>query len=223
MEEIIKLENIYKNYGKNDKSFSALKNISFCVKKGDYVSIVGNSGSGKSTLMNIIGFLDKQTSGNYYFCGKSTENLNEKQLSEIRANKIGFIFQGFNLISSLSALDNVILPLIYKKVPKKQRESIAISALDKVGLSNKYKNLPSELSGGQCQRVAIARAIATKPEIILADEPTGNLDSTSGKQIEKILNDLHHEGNTILLITHDKELAMRSPRIVKIKDGMLFE
>lgn len=222
MDEIIRLENISKIYGVSGNQLAALDNINLTVKKGEYISIVGNSGSGKSTLMNIIGFLDKQTSGRYYFCGEESNTLKENRLAKIRANNIGFIFQGFNLIPTLSALDNVILPLTYKGISKKERTIIAKTALEKVGLLNRIKHYPNELSGGQCQRVAVARAIATKPNLILADEPTGNLDSSSGEQIKQLLFDLHNEGNTILLITHDKEFAARTPKTITIKDGRII-
>ena len=222
MQEIIRLENLSKIYGKSGTTLAALDQVNLIVNKGDYISIVGNSGSGKSTLMNIVGFLDKQTSGKYYFCGEEASKLNQSRLAKIRANNIGFIFQGFNLIPSLNALENVMLPLSYKGINKKERKEIAKEALEKVGLLDRISHYPNELSGGQCQRVAIARAIATKPNLILADEPTGNLDSTSGEQIKQLLFDLHREGNTILLITHDKEFAARTPKTITIKDGRII-
>ena len=222
MQEIIRLENLSKIYGKSGTTLAALDQVNLIVNKGDYISIVGNSGSGKSTLMNIIGFLDKQTSGKYYFCGEEASKLNQSRLAKIRANNIGFIFQGFNLIPSLNALENVMLPLSYKGINKKERKEIAKEALEKVGLKDRISHYPNELSGGQCQRVAIARAIATKPNLILADEPTGNLDSTSGEQIKQLLFELHNEGNTILLITHDKEFAARTPKTITIKDGRII-
>ena len=222
MQEIIRLENLSKIYGKSGTTLAALDQVNLIVNKGDYISIVGNSGSGKSTLMNIVGFLDKQTSGKYYFCGEEASKLNQSRLAKIRANNIGFIFQGFNLIPSLNALENVMLPLSYKGINKKERKEIAKEALEKVGLKDRISHYPNELSGGQCQRVAIARAIATKPNLILADEPTGNLDSTSGEQIKQLLFDLHREGNTILLITHDKEFAARTPKTITIKDGRII-
>ena len=222
MQEIIKLENLSKIYGKKGTTLAALDNINLTVNKGEYISIVGNSGSGKSTLMNIVGFLDKQTSGKYYFCGEESNKLKQNRLAKIRANNIGFIFQGFNLIPSLNALENVMLPLSYKGVNKKDRKEIAKAALERVWLDDRMTHYPNELSGGQCQRVAIARAIATKPNLILADEPTGNLDSSSGEQIKQLLFDLHREGNTILLITHDKEFASRTPKTITIKDGRIL-
>ena len=222
MQEIIRLENLSKIYGKSGTTLAALDQVNLIVNKGDYISIVGNSGSGKSTLMNIVGFLDKQTSGKYYFCGEEASKLNQSRLAKIRPNYIGFIFQGFNLIPSLNALENVMLPLSYKGINKKERKEIAKEALEKVGLKDRISHYPNELSGGQCQRVAIARAIATKPNLILADEPTGNLDSTSGEQIKQLLFDLHREGNTILLITHDKEFAARTPKTITIKDGRII-
>lgn len=222
MQEVIKLENLSKIYGKSGTSLAALDKVNLTVYKGDYISIVGNSGSGKSTLMNIVGFLDKQTSGKYYFCGEESNMLSNRRLAKIRANNIGFIFQGFNLIPSLNALENVMLPLSYKGVNKKERKKIATKALIRVGLSDRISHYPNELSGGQCQRVAIARAIATKPNLILADEPTGNLDSSSGEQIKQLLFELHNEGNTILLITHDKEFASRTPKTITIRDGRIL-
>jgi len=222
MQEIIRLENLSKIYGKKGTTLAALDNINLTVNKGEYISIVGNSGSGKSTLMNIVGFLDKQTSGKYYFCGEESNKLKQNRLAKIRANNIGFIFQGFNLIPSLNALENVMLPLSYKGVNKKDRKEIAKAALERVWLDDRMTHYPNELSGGQCQRVAIARAIATKPNLILADEPTGNLDSSSGEQIKQLLFDLHREGNTILLITHDKEFASRTPKTITIKDGRII-
>lgn len=222
MQEIIKLENLSKIYGKKGTTLAALDNINLTVNKGEYISIVGNSGSGKSTLMNIVGFLDKQTSGKYYFCGEESNKLKQNRLAKIRANNIGFIFQGFNLIPSLNALENVMLPLSYKGVNKKDRKEIAKAALERVWLDDRMTHYPNELSGGQCQRVAIARAIATKPNLILADEPTGNLDSSSGEQIKQLLFELHNEGNTILLITHDKEFAARTPKTITIKDGRIL-
>lgn len=223
MKELLRLEGINKNYGGTVNHVMALKDISLTVSEGEYICIVGNSGSGKSTLMNIIGFLDTPSSGDYFFCGKRTCALNDNQLSKIRARNIGFIFQGFNLISSLSAIENVALPLMYKGIQKKERELIARTALAKVGLLERINHHPGELSGGQCQRVAIARAIATKPHLILADEPTGNLDSSSGSQIIGLLKQLNQEGHTILLITHDTELASTIPRRITIKDGVLSE
>ena len=222
MQEIIRLENLSKIYGKKGTTLAALDNINLTVNKGEYISIVGNSGSGKSTLMNIVGFLDKQTSGKYYFCGEESNKLKQNRLAKIRANNIGFIFQGFNLIPSLNALENVMLPLSYKGVNKKDRKEIAKAALERVWLDDRMTHYPNELSGGQCQRVAIARAIATKPNLILADEPTGNLDSSSGEQIKQLLFELHNEGNTILLITHDKEFASRTPKTITIKDGRIL-
>lgn len=222
LKEIIRLENVSKIYGKSGTTLAALDNINLTINQGEYISIVGNSGSGKSTLMNIIGFLDKQTSGKYYFCGEESKFLKENRLAKIRSNNIGFIFQGFNLIPTLNAIENVMLPLSYKGVSKKEREKQAKIMLERVGLKERITHYPNELSGGQCQRVAIARAIATRPSLILADEPTGNLDSSSGEQIKQLLFELHNEGNTILLITHDKEFAARTPKTITIKDGRII-
>ena len=222
MQEIIKLENLSKIYGKKGTTLAALDNINLTVNKGEYISIVGNSGSGKSTLMNIVGFLDKQTSGKYYFCGEEASKLNQSRLAKIRANNIGFIFQGFNLIPSLTAVENVELPLVYRGMKKEERNKLALEALERVGLSHRLDHLPKQMSGGQQQRVAIARAVAARPPIILADEPTGNLDSHSGVEVMKILHELHEEGRTVILITHDNDIANEAQRVIRIQDGQII-
>lgn len=198
-----------------------LRGISLHVNEGEFLAIIGPSGSGKSTLMNIVGCLDVPTTGEYYLDSKEISTYNEKQLSKIRNQKIGFIFQKFNLLPKLSALENVELPLIYRGMNHKERIRLSKEALEKVGLSDRMDHKPTELSGGQQQRVAIARALAGDPPVLLADEPTGNLDSKSGTDVMNLIKQLSDEGKTIVLITHDNEVAMAAQRIVTIKDGLL--
>ncbi|HHW45376.1 MAG TPA: ABC transporter ATP-binding protein [Clostridiales bacterium] len=221
MEFLIEVKGLYKIYKQGANEVHALKDINLKISRGEMVAVVGRSGSGKSTLMNILGCLDTPTLGEYYLDGKAVNKLKENQLSEIRSKYIGFIFQGFNLIPTLTALENIELPLCYQGIHKQKRRELAKQALCMVGLENRMHHYPSELSGGQQQRVAIARAIAAKPPLILADEPTGNLDSQSGKQIMDILFDLNSNGKTIVLITHDKEIAKLIPRRINIADGRL--
>lgn len=216
---MIELKNIVKKYGKD---VTALKGIDMSVKKGEFVSVIGKSGSGKSTLMNILGCLDTATDGEYYFCGENVCRLRESRIEEIRRERIGFIFQGFNLIPELDATENVMLPLKYKGIGKRERLKMAEKALEAVGLAERMNHKPSEMSGGQQQRTAIARAIAGNPEIILADEPTGNLDTDSGNQIMGIITDLKRQGRTIILITHDNNIAHCADRIICISDGKLI-
>ena len=217
--EVIKIKNINKTYKIGETKIEALKNVSLNVKQGEFLSIIGASGSGKSTLMNIIGCLDTPDSGSYYFLDKNVVTLSERNLSEIRRKNIGFVFQKFNLIPTLSAFENVALPLAFDGVERQIREKKATKALEAVGLKDRTEHKPSELSGGQQQRVAIARAIVTNPQIILADEPTGNLDSKSAEQIMSLLCDLHKDGKTIVLITHDPHTASFATSIVTVKDG----
>lgn len=198
---------------------NALNGINLHIKAKEFVSIIGPSGSGKSTLMNMIGCLDTPTSGTYSIDGREVSTLKGNELADIRNKKIGFIFQGFNLLSKLTAQENVELPLIYMGASKAQRKELSSIALERVGLSDRRNHKPSELSGGQQQRVAIARALASRPPLILADEPTGNLDSRSGTDIMKMLHELHEEGNTIVLITHDNDIARQARRVVRIADG----
>ena len=200
-------------------TITALDNIDVTVKKGEFCAILGASGSGKSTLMNIIGCLDKASSGEYFLCGQNVSKLSGKALSYIRNRKIGFIFQGFNLVPTLTALENVELPLTYRKTPKRERRRLANMALELVGLSQRCDHKPSELSGGQQQRVAIARAIAANPDLILADEPCGNLDSKSGKKVMDTLVKLNKQGRTIVLITHDENAAKVAQNIIRLSDG----
>jgi putative ABC transport system ATP-binding protein len=220
---MIELYDIYKIYKMGENEVSALNGVSLKINAHEFVAIVGPSGSGKSTLMNIIGCLDTPTSGTYILDGHEVSRLNDNQLAEIRNSKIGFVFQNFNLIPQLTALENVELPLIYKGVPASARHRLAKEALARVGLEHRMHHRPRELSGGQQQRVAIARALVTSPPIILADEPTGNLDSKSGAEIMQIFKELHAQGNTIVLITHDNNIAMQARRIVRIQDGQIIE
>ena len=221
---LIEMKNICKTYHQQmENEVRALDHISLSIRPGEFVAIVGQSGSGKSTLMNCIGCLDMPTQGQYFFCGHDVSKLSDAALSHIRNREIGFIFQGFNLIPSLSALENVELPLSYRGVSKGERRKRAMEALQSVGLSNRMSHRPSQLSGGQQQRVAIARAIAAQPSLLLADEPTGNLDSRSGNEIVKILLQQHRSGRTIVLITHDDRIAQIAGRVIRIHDGTLAD
>ncbi len=219
MSFIVKLTKINKIYKSGKISFQALKNISLIVRKGEFAAVIGASGSGKSTLMHIIGLLDKPTSGSYILDGWDIASLQEDELAKIRNKKIGFVFQAFNLLARTSALDNVALPLLYASVPKAERRQRAKKALEQVGLGEKLVSLPNQLSGGQQQRVAIARAFVTNPQLLLADEPTGNLDSKSGNEIMQIFQKLHKAGKTIIMITHEANIAKFARRIIRIKDG----
>ena len=221
MNALIKVEDMYKIYNPGENEVRALDGVSLRVSEGEFVAIIGHSGSGKSTLMNMLGCLDVPTKGKYILNGKDVSRLSDNELSDVRNNYIGFIFQGFNLIQNLTAIENVELPLIYRKVEKKERRKLAIEALKKVGLEQRMKHKPAEMSGGQQQRVAIARAIAAAPPLILADEPTGNLDSKSTKDIMQILEELNEQGNTIVLITHDDGIAENAKRVVRIMDGKI--
>lgn len=221
MAPLVEIDDIYKIYNAGENEVRAVDGISLKVGPGEFVAIVGQSGSGKSTLMNIIGCLDVPTSGKYILDGKEVAKLNDNMLSDIRNRQIGFIFQGFNLIPSLSALENVELPLIYRGMKLAERRKVARDALIRVGLEKRISHKPSEMSGGQQQRTAIARAIAARPPIILADEPTGNLDSKSGSEVMRILNELHDEGRTIILITHDMAVASYAQRVITIRDGKI--
>ncbi len=212
---------MYKIYKIGDVEVRALNGVSLHIRPREFVSIIGPSGSGKSTLMNMIGCLDVATSGEYYLDGKRVENMSENELAAIRNEKIGFIFQGFNLLNKLTAEENVELPLIYRGVAPARRRELAEEALARVGLEGRMHHKPKELSGGQQQRVAIARALSSKPPLILADEPTGNLDSKSGVEVMKMLKEIHAEGNTIVLITHDSDVAQQAQRVVRISDGQI--
>ncbi len=218
---LIEIKDIYKIYNPGENEVRALDGISLNVEHGEFLAIVGQSGSGKSTLMNMLGLLDVPTSGTYTLDGVDVKDMTDDELSEIRNKEIGFIFQGFNLIPSLTAVENVELPLVYRGMKKEERNKLALEALDRVGLSHRLDHLPKQMSGGQQQRVAIARAVAARPPIILADEPTGNLDSHSGIEVMKILHELHQEGRTIILITHDNDIANEAERVIKISDGQI--
>jgi putative ABC transport system ATP-binding protein len=220
---MIMIKNINKDYYVGNEEVHALKNVQLEINKGEFVAIVGASGSGKSTLMNILGCLDVPDSGEYYLDEVNILRLNDNKLAQIRNNKIGFVFQSSNLLPRLTAFENVELPLIYRNTSKKERNEKAIRSLEMVGLIDRIYHKPSQLSGGQQQRTAIARAIASEPEIILADEPTGNLDSKSGKEIMNILVDLNNRGKTIVLISHDSSIANYAKRIFRISDGELNE
>lgn len=220
---MIDLKNIYKIYKLGNNDVYALDNVSLHIDAHEFVSIIGPSGSGKSTLMNILGCLDVPTKGEYLLEGKDISQKTDDELAEIRNNTIGFVFQGFNLLPKLDAMENVELPLIYQNISAKERHERAQKALESVGLGQRIHHKPTELSGGQQQRVAIARALVTNPPIILADEPTGNLDSKSGKEVMEIFKELHAKGNTIILITHDSGVAAQAKRLIKIQDGKLYE
>lgn len=220
---MIKIENLGKIYDTGKISVEALKSIDLEVHKEEFVSIMGASGSGKSTLMNILGCLDKPTSGSYILDGVSIEKLNEVELAAIRNKKIGFVFQSFNLLSRTSALKNVELPMTYAGISKKERRMKALEVLEKVGLAERVDHLPNELSGGQKQRVAIARALVNDPAILLADEPTGNLDTKSGEEIMAIFQQLNKEGVTVILVTHEPEIAQHTKRIVLFRDGQIID
>ncbi len=221
MKQLIVLSDIVKRYHTKGGTVAALNHIDLSVEEGEFLSVTGQSGSGKSTLMNILGCLDQPTEGEYFLDNTPVSMMKEKQLSFIRNHVIGFIFQSFNLIPSLNAVENVELPLIYRGMKRRERHTLALKALSMVGLEKRLTHKPFELSGGQQQRVAIARAIAAQPKLILADEPTGNLDSCSGKEIMTILRQLHQSGSTVIIITHDTNVAAMAQRCIKITDGKM--
>ncbi len=220
---MIQIENVFKTYIMGTQEVNALNGVTLNIKKQEFVAIVGPSGSGKSTLMNIIGCLDAPTSGLYVIDGHDVSEMNDNELADIRNTRIGFIFQQFNLLQKLTALENVELPLVYQGLRQKDRHKRATEALEAVGLGDRTHHKPNELSGGQQQRVAIARALVSNPPIILADEPTGALDSKSGTEIMRMIKELHAMGNTIILITHDNSIAMQAKRIIRISDGIIAE
>ena len=220
---IVRLENVWKVYKLGNTKVIALKDVSLKIKEGEFVSIMGPSGSGKSTLLHLIGCLDKPTKGKVYVFGKDISKLNDNQLAKIRNKRIGFVFQMFYLIPTLTAIENVELSMIFAGIPKKKRIKRAKELLEWVGLGDRLYHKPSELSGGQHQRVAIARALVNDPSILLADEPTGNLDSKSGIEIMKILDKLHHAGNTIILVTHEEYIAEHADRTINLFDGKIKE
>ncbi len=220
---LIEVKDLIKNYESGEVATQVLKGVSFSIKKGEFVAIMGPSGSGKSTLMHILGFLDTLTTGTYTFDGKDVSKLTDSELATMRNRKVGFVFQAFNLLARTSATENVMLPLLYSDMAKDKRRAKAIEMLTLVGLSHRLENLPNQLSGGEKQRVAIARAFVNDPEIIFADEPTGNLDSKSGLQVMKILQGLNDDGHTIILVTHERHTAEHAKRILLIKDGEIVK
>ena len=222
-EAILRTENLVKTYQMGDNVIRALKGVSITINRGDFVSIVGKSGSGKSTLMHLIGLLDTPTSGKIFLLGKDVTQYSEKELAHLRNKEIGFVFQSYNLLPRATALENVILPLKYSNVPEREWEKRAKDLLIKMGLKDRMYNKSNELSGGQKQRVAIARALVNDPAIILGDEPTGNLDSKTGAEIEALFAELNKEGKTIVLVTHDDDLANRTPRRIRLLDGEVIE
>jgi putative ABC transport system ATP-binding protein len=219
---MIKIEKLHKSYPIGKDSLHVLKGIDLHIKEGEFVSIMGSSGSGKSTLLNIVGLLDVHDEGNYYLNNQLIKNLNEKKAAILRNKFLGFVFQSFNLISYKTALENVALPLYYKGMARKERLKVALDYLEKVGLKDWANHLPNELSGGQKQRVAIARALVTKPKVVLADEPTGALDSTTTDSVMDLLKDINDEGMTVFVITHEEEVAAQTKRIVRLKDGVII-
>jgi len=219
---MIKIENLHKSYPIGKDSLHVLKGIDLHIKEGEFVSIMGSSGSGKSTLLNIVGLLDEHDEGDYFLNGKKIEKLDEKKAAVLRNKFLGFVFQSFNLIAYKNALENVALPLYYKGVGRKERQKIAMEYLDKVGLKDWATHLPNELSGGQKQRVAIARALVTKPKVVLADEPTGALDSTTSESVMELLKEINDEGMTVFVITHEEDIAAQTDRIVRLKDGIIM-
>lgn len=223
MIDIDDLSKVYNMNGNEDNRVYALNHVNLHIKEHEFVSIIGPSGSGKSTLMNMLGCLDVPTEGSYKLDGKEVSKMKDDELAEVRNRTIGFVFQGFNLLPKLDAIENVELPLIYQGVSAKERRERAVKALESVGLSKRIHHKPSELSGGQQQRVAIARALITNPPLILADEPTGNLDSKSGREVMEIFKSLNKNGNTIVLITHDNGVANQAQRVIRIQDGKLYE
>ncbi len=218
---MIRIKNLHKSYPIGKDSLHVLKGIDLHIKEGEFVSIMGSSGSGKSTLLNIVGLLDEHDKGNYFLNGQEIKNLNEKKGAVLRNKFLGFVFQSFNLISYKTALENVALPLYYKGIGRRERQKIALEYLDKVGLKDWATHLPNELSGGQKQRVAIARALVTQPKVVLADEPTGALDSTTTDSVMDLLKDINDEGMTVFVITHEEEVAEQTKRIVRLKDGII--
>ncbi len=223
LDPVIDLERVTKVYRTGSISVAALRGVSLTIEQGEYVAIIGPSGSGKSTLMHILGCLDVPTAGRYHLAGEDVSHMSETALAEVRNRRIGFVFQQFNLLASMTAWQNVELPLAYAGVPRSERKERAVRALGRVGLAGRIQHRPGELSGGQQQRVAVARALVTEPDLILADEPTGNLDSGSAAEVMRLMGDLHEAGRTLVLITHDADVASAAGRVVGIRDGLLSE
>lgn len=223
MSALIEIKDMYKIYNPGENEVYALDGISLTIEEGEFAAVIGHSGSGKSTLMNMMGCLDTPTEGTYCLNGRDVSRLTDDELSDIRNQEIGFIFQGFNLIANLDALANVELPLIYRGIDKRTRRELAVSSLEMVGLGERIHHKPAQMSGGQQQRVAVARAIAARPPVILADEPTGNLDTRATGEILGILKELHQAGKTVVIITHDPEIAAQAERVIRIKDGRITE
>lgn len=219
---MIKLKNLHKSYPMGKESLHVLKGLNLHIKEGEFVSIMGSSGSGKSTLLNIVGLLDEHDEGEYFLNGQKIEKLDEKKAAILRNKFLGFVFQSFNLITYKNALENVALPLYYKGLGRKERQKVAMEYLDKVGLRDWADHLPSELSGGQKQRIAIARALVTKPKVVLADEPTGALDSETSSSVMELLKEINREGMTVFVITHEEDIAAETDRIVRLKDGIII-
>jgi putative ABC transport system ATP-binding protein len=219
---MIKIENLEKSYPIGKDSLHVLKGLNLHIKEGEFVAIMGSSGSGKSTLLNIVGLLDSHDSGTYYLNGQLIENLDEKKAAVLRNKFLGFVFQSFNLITYKTAVENVALPLYYQGMGRAERQKIALQYLDKVGLKDRANHLPNELSGGEKQRVAVARALATQPKVVLADEPTGALDSKTSHAVMDLLKDINREGMTVFVITHEEDIAEQTDRIVRLKDGVII-
>ena len=216
---VIRLQDVYRTYEMGDQVLNALDGISLSIQKNEYIAIIGASGSGKSTMMNIIGCLDRVTAGDYFLNGINVGNMNEVELAKARNREIGFVFQSFNLLSRASSLKNVMQPLVYRGVPLAKRKEIASAALERVGLADRMNHQPNELSGGQRQRVAIARALVGEPAILLADEPTGNLDSKTSREIMALINELHAQGQTVIMVTHEPDIARHCERVIRLEDG----
>jgi putative ABC transport system ATP-binding protein len=219
---MIKIEKLHKSYPIGKDSLHVLKGIDLHIKEGEFVSIMGSSGSGKSTLLNIVGLLDSHDEGNYYLNGQLIENLDERKAAILRNKFLGFVFQSFNLIAYKTAVENVALPLYYQGMGRNERQKIALQYLEKVGLKDRANHLPNELSGGEKQRVAVARALATQPKVVLADEPTGALDSVTSHSVMELLKDINREGMTVFVITHEEDIAEQTDRIVRLKDGVII-
>ncbi len=220
---LLDLDRVTRRYDMGAEQIFALRDVSFQIRKGEYVGIVGSSGSGKSTLLNILGALDTPSDGSYKLRGRDVRGLSDDELSDLRNREIGFIFQTFQLLARTTALENVQLPLVYRGVPAAKRKQMAVRALERVGLATRMSHRPNELSGGQRQRVAIARALCAEPSILLADEPTGNLDSTTGRDILNLFNELHAAGNTIIMVTHEAGIAAQCPRAIRLSDGRVID